>query len=122
MKEHERAAQLWPLLVLAARYQQILSYTEVRHLTGLAAVKVGPCLGYVLGYCRDNKLPSLSSIVVNEATGLPGENFMKWTRDEKLNLFEMQSRVFVYDWFKVDVPGPKEFNRYTSSGRRKISN
>jgi hypothetical protein len=112
MKEHERAAQLWSLLVLAARNQQILSYTTVRHLTGIATSGVGRCLGPIMRYCDHKKLPSLSSIVVNQATGLPGKNFMKWTTEEKLNIFEMQSRVFAYDWFRVHVPSSNELEPF----------
>jgi hypothetical protein len=101
MKEHERAAQLWPLLVLAARTQQVLSYTTVRRLTGIATVAVGGCLGHILTYCMVKKWPWLPSIVVNEPTGLPGESFMNAARKEygnELDMFAMRSRVFAYDW------------------------
>ena len=115
MKEHERSAQLWPLLILSAKNQQILSYATIRHLTGIATVKVGSCLGYLLSYCLVKKLPLLPSIVVNEATGLPGEGFMKWARrvyGDNPDMFAMQSRVFAYDWFKVKVPSPTELQSY----------
>lgn len=111
-KEHERAAQLWPLLVLAARNQQILSYSAVRHLTGMATVGVGGCLGHILTYCVARRWPWLPSIVVNEPTGLPGESFMTAARKEygaSLDMFAMRSRVFAFDWFKEKAPTPSDF-------------
>jgi len=112
MKEHERAAQLWPLLVLAARNQQILSYTTVRRLTGMATVGVGGCLGHILTYCMVKKWPWLPAIVVNEPSGPPGKGFMSAARRKygsRLDMFAMRSRVFAFDWFKKKAPTPMDF-------------
>jgi putative restriction endonuclease len=75
MTRFERAAQLWSLLVFAARNQQILSYTTVSQLTGIAPVGVGGCLSPIQKYCKNQKLPLLNALVVNEEEGIPGEGF-----------------------------------------------
>jgi len=103
MKSDERAAQLWSLLVLAARSQQILSYSMVEHLTGLPRVGMGRRLSPIQDYCATKHLPPLTCIVVNEQTGLPGEGF-SGARIE--DLFREQARVFVFDWFSHEVPFP----------------
>ena len=43
--KYQRAAQLWSLLVLAAQYQVLLSYSMIEHLTGIPRVAVGMLLG-----------------------------------------------------------------------------
>ncbi len=113
MDQFQRAAQLWPVLVFAARHQKILSYTTAMHLTGLATPAIGPIgLGSIFWYCKDHKLPWLTVLVVREETGLPGEGFMGEAKKEfgdPPNIFQLQSRVFAYDWFKHPAPTPDDF-------------
>jgi hypothetical protein len=112
MNRSQRALQLWSWLVFAARNQQILSYSTVEHLTGIPKVGVGALLGTISHYCKNRKLPWLTSLVVNEETGLPGEGLMESARKEygdKLDFHGIQSRVFVYDWFKMAVPSTEDF-------------
>ena len=114
MTEAQRAAQLWSLLVLAARNQQVLSYSLVHRLTGMATVGVGGVLGPIIYYCRNHKLPWLTVLVVNEETGLPGEAFMgaaKREYGEKLDIHAMQDRVFAYDSSKVDAPSVEDLEQ-----------
>jgi hypothetical protein len=105
MTTNERAAQLWSVLVLAARTQQILSYAMVDNLTGIPKQGVGKILAPVQSYCKKNKLPPLTSIVVSEADGLPSEGFT-----EAKDIFGAQARVFVYDWFNHKAPSPEDFS------------
>ncbi len=113
MDQFHRAAQLWSVLLLAARDQKILSYTTARHLTGLATPAVGPIgLGPIFWYCIEHKLPWLTVLVVREETGLPGTGFMNAAKEkfgDPPNIFQLQSRVFVYDWFKNPTPTPHDF-------------
>lgn len=104
MTKYDRAAQLWSLLVLAARNRQILSYSIVEHLTGVPKQGVGAFLGPVQDYCKRHKLPPLTSLVVNEGTGLPSEGFTEAT-----DIFGAQARVFVFDWFGTNAPSPEDF-------------
>jgi hypothetical protein len=105
MKDDERAAQLWSLLVLAARNQQILSYSMVEKLTGLPRQSIGRRLSSIQRYCLDEDLPPLTSLVVNEDEGVPGEGFVGAKIDK---IFRAQARVFVFDWFNVKIPFPKK--------------
>lgn len=57
MERHEQAAQIWPLLVYAARMQRILSYTEIQKMTGIPAVAQGRVLKFIQRYCERHKLP-----------------------------------------------------------------
>ena len=104
MTTDERAAQLWSLLVLAARNQQILSYTMIQRLTGLPRQGVGRNLSPIQAYCKTHHLPPLTSIVVEQKTGLPGQGFTEGKTAAEL--FCEQARVFVFDWFGEKVPFP----------------
>src|SRR5215472_4723249 len=75
MNKYQRAAQLWALLVMAARAQQILSYRNIESMTGIARQGVGEFLGPIQTYCKRNGLPPLTSIVIKEDTGMPGAGF-----------------------------------------------
>ncbi len=103
MKNHEREAQIWSVLVLAARTQQILSYGMLEKIVGIPKHGLGPVLAPIQAYCKNNKLPPLTSIVVNEKTGLPSEGFT-----EAIDIFGAQARVFVFDWLSRKVPTPQE--------------
>lgn len=107
MTKYDRAAQLWSLLVFAARNQKILSYGMVAQLTGIPQQGVGMFLGPIQAYCKLYKLPPLTSIVVNEPTGLPSIGFTEAT-----DIFGAQARVFVHDW--GNAPSPDDFKKISS--------
>lgn len=73
MDKYQRAVQLWPLLVFAARHQLLISYSTVEHLTGIPRVGVGGMLGIITRYCQKHELPWLTFIVIKEENGQPGE-------------------------------------------------
>jgi hypothetical protein len=108
MTKNDRAAQMWSLLVLAARNQQILSYALVQKLTGIPKQGVGRFLDPIQSYCKRNKLPPLTSLIVNEVTGMPSHGFTEATEKEMLGA---QARVFVYDWFSQNAPSTKDFSK-----------
>jgi hypothetical protein len=105
----DRSAQLWSLLVLAARNQQILSYSMVRQMTGLAPVGMGKCLGPIQRYCEKHKLPLLNVLVVNEQGGVPGEGYHGDT-SKPWEIFQEQARVFIFDWLNLNtIPASEDF-------------
>lgn len=106
MTNEQRALQFWSVLVLAARSQQLLSYKSMEKLTGIPKQGVGRVLAPIQAYCKRNKLPPLTALVINEDEGLPGLGFTGATEG---NVFAAQSRVFVFDWFAEKVPTPDEF-------------
>ncbi len=109
MTKFQRAAQLWSLLVFAARNQQILSYKLVEQLTGIFAPGVGGCLGPIQSYCKHQKLPPLTAIVINEDQGLPGEGF---TGADLKDIFSAQAQVFVFNWLGQKAPSPEELEKH----------
>jgi len=121
MDQFHRAAQLWPLLITSARNQKLLSYDTVRHSTGLATPAIGPIgLGPIFYYCVEEDLPWLTSIVIQEGSGIPGNGFMDQARETygpDVNIHQLQSRVFVYDWFKRPAPTPDDFERAANKHR-----
>lgn len=117
MDKYQRAAQLWSLLVFAAQHQLLLSYSDIEHLTGIPRVGVGKILGPITHYCQNRELPWLTFIVINEENGKPGEGPLPGARrkyGDALDLHVMQSRVFVYDWFKHPAPKTEDFKRADS--------
>jgi hypothetical protein len=61
MNNEQRAVQLWSVLALAARTQQILSYVMVERLIGVPRYGLAPILGAIEAYCGKHKLPALPS-------------------------------------------------------------
>jgi len=104
MTKHDRAAQFWSLLAFAARTQHVLSYDLMERLRGIPRQGVGDFLGPIQDYCKRNGLPPLTSLVVNEKTGLPSEGFTEAT-----DIFGVQARVFVYDWLGPRASSPEDF-------------
>jgi putative restriction endonuclease len=103
MTVHERALQVWSVLVLAARNQQILSYTMVEQLTGIPKFTQADILGPIQDYCEKHKLPQLTALVVSQEKGEPGKGFHSVEE-----IFRAQARVFVYDWLKEKAPTTDE--------------
>lgn len=110
MTNQQRAAQIWAVLVMAARTQQVLSYRIVGRLTGLPQHGVSQPLGPIMRYCIKHNMPPLTSIVINEQSGLPGDGL--WEAESPTEMFKAQARVFVFDWFKEDAPKPSDFEQF----------
>ena len=103
MKLEERAAQMWSVLALAARTRQVLTYSIMSQLTGMATAGVGGALEPVQSYCLLKNLPPLTVLVVSEATGNPGSGFSGAS-----DVQEAQARVFAHDWFEHRAPSPED--------------
>jgi hypothetical protein len=105
----DRAAQIWPVLVFAARHQELVTYTTIEKLTGLPKFAQGPVLDRISAYCRKKNLPEIWGIVVNEKTGFPGDAGMK--RKTELDILCKQHRVFAFNWFSHGCPKPEDFKK-----------
>jgi hypothetical protein len=106
MTRYERAAQLWSVLALAARTQQVLSYEIAGRLTGVPRQAIGDFLAPIQDYCLQNNLPPMTAIVVSEETGLPSEGFIA---DQAV--LPALNRIFVYDWLSCGSPTPEDLER-----------
>jgi hypothetical protein len=109
MTQSEQALLLWPVLALAARNQQILSYSDIQGLTGIDQRGLGKPLCLIHHLCQRLHFPSLNVIVINRDTGLPGEGFPgKDITPEAI--FLEQARVFVFDWSSREKPRSNDFD------------
>ena len=99
MTRSERAAQIWPLLTLCASQRQILSYDILSKSIGVPRPGLGQLLEPLQSYCILNSLPALTSLVVSENSGLPGEGFIAAP-----DLPRAQADVFKLNWLVQGVP------------------
>ena len=100
MQSHERAAQIWPLLALAATNRQILTYELVGKLIGVPHFALAQLLEPIQSYCLLHKLPALTVLVVNNA-GRPGTGFVAAE-----DVGAEQQRVFKHRWLEEATPIP----------------
>lgn len=107
-----QAQRIWLILVSfvsgptrKADDSKTLTYGELAELMGYPDRRAGHMLGRQLGIigevCRLNDLPALNSIVVNQATGVPGEEVL--LRDGR-TLKQEQRDVMRQDWFQLGIP------------------
>ncbi len=105
MSVAERAAQIWPVLALAATHRQVLTYSILGRLIGVPARGLGHMLEPIQAYCVEKQLPPLTIIVVLEETGLPGSGF---TAESSAALFaKRQMEVFQFEWLGHAAPTPE---------------
>jgi hypothetical protein len=71
-------------------------------------------LGVIARYCRYHNLPQLTSLVVNEPTGLPGDKYpADYTPTESVP--QSQARVFIHDWFAHGNPFGKRSDKISDN-------
>lgn len=105
MTAAERAAQIWPVLALAARNWQILTYSMLGKLIGVPPKGLGHLLEPIQSYCLQHQLPPLTILVVQKQTGLPGLGFSAASAQDYA---KEQMRVFREDWIRRGAPSPEE--------------
>jgi hypothetical protein len=85
--------------------RKTITYGEVAELMRYPDRRAGHMLSRQLGiigeYCRRNDLPALNAIVVNQTTGVPGEDVL--LRDGR-TVREEQAAVMREDWFALRIP------------------
>ena len=107
-----QAQRIWLILVAFVKGPtrkpgdpKTITYGEVAELMGYPDRRAGHMLSRQLGiigeYCRLNDLPALNSIVVNQTTGVPGEDVL--LRDGR-TVKEEQRAVMIEDWFSLRIP------------------
>jgi hypothetical protein len=106
MNTHQRAHQLWSVLVFAASNRQTLTYAFLGKLVGLPARGIGRDLFPIQYFCEQRGLPPLTVLVVNQSTGLPGKGLPVGDFAKAVH------EVFKFDWITYTAPssriGPKE--------------
>ena len=105
--EYSRAVQIWQILISKAHNHQILSYNELGKLIGYSLDRVGE-LYHILNiidiFCKQNRLPHLTCLVLTKDTGLPSRD-SNW-RTAKLN--NERAKVFKHNWFDIYPPSKEE--------------
>lgn len=99
----ERAAQIYHLLIAAARHRQALTYKIVADTTGAFPANLGYLLGYLMRWCQQHNLPPLTVLVVQSHTGKPGEGLLTSTDHDA-----DRERVFNYPWYSIKPPLPAD--------------
>ena len=103
-----RSVQAWQILVGAAMNRQTVTYkglSQIMYGRDAAGV-LDRILGHIAFYCIDNKLPALTSIVVNKSKGIPGDQIpMDLTKRDKV-----REKVYANDWYNIYPPTAEEFH------------
>jgi alkylated DNA nucleotide flippase Atl1 len=105
MTINERAYQIWPVLVSAAKNHQVLTYKCLAAMIGMGSGTLAGSLGRIMKYCDAHELPPLTVLVTNEKIGLPGHGLTtskNFTRDRE--------RVFRHEWFKILPPTVSQYS------------
>lgn len=71
----------------------MLTYDLLSHLIGVPRMGLGQMLEPIQSYCILNRLPALTSLVVSEESGVPGQGFIA-----AHDVPREQGRVFNHDW------------------------
>ena len=104
MPRFDQTACIWPLLVLAAKNRQVLTYDILGRLLGVPASDLGRLLEPIQSHCILKGLPPLTSIVVSDRTGMPGDGFIAAD-----NLPQAQAETFLFDWLGCPVPSREDY-------------
>jgi len=81
----------------------------------MAARTIDRQLGIIATFCRENNIPALNAIVINNVTGEPGHEVMLSTAK---NLKKEQKNVLKYDWFSVRPPSVNRFRETYENGKK----
>jgi hypothetical protein len=101
-----RALQAWQFLIAKAHNRQIIRYDDVAEMMGYPDNRpLSHILNFIMVYCSQNSLPSLTIIVVNK-DGTPGTGFTEVSRHD---LDRGREAVFAYDWYGIAPPTVEEF-------------
>ena len=98
--DESRALQVYLILIGAARNRQILTYNVLAELLQFKGAGVfAGILGHIMFWCKDENLPALTSLVVNQDTGLPGDGLIT---PENAN--REREKVYQFDWYSIVPP------------------
>jgi hypothetical protein len=118
-----QAQQIWLILAAfvsgptrKANDDKTMRYGQLAERMGYADRRAGHMLSRQLGiigeFCRLNDLPALNSVVVNQATGLPGEDVVV---REGRTVKQEQRDVMRQDWLQLGVPTTGTFRKVWES-------
>lgn len=97
-----RAVQAWQILVGKAMNRQTVTYEGLSKLMygKEAAGVLAGILGHIAFYCEDNNIPPLTTIVIEKATGKPGDRIPV----DPARIDEQRENVYRHDWYNIYPP------------------
>jgi len=97
-----RAVQAWQILAGRAMNRQTVTYEGLSKLMygKEAAGVLAGILGHIAYYCGDNNMPPLTILVVEKATGRPGDQIPV----DPARIDKERENVYQYDWYNVYPP------------------
>jgi hypothetical protein len=95
-----RALQVWLILIGNAARREINTYGNIGELIGVPAIAVGQFLNPIYGFCEQNELPRLTTLVVRQNTGEPGDGYP----GPRNTISADREQVYQYDWFGIFPP------------------
>jgi putative restriction endonuclease len=101
VNQHERAYRTWNILMQSASNRSSITYGQLANRLGIHHRTIRFVLGLIQSYCLEQKLPPLTILVINQATGFPGPGFIAWDID---NLEQGRQQVFNYSWVSLENP------------------
>ena len=100
-----RALQIWQILIGKAHNRQTVTYGMLADMLGYRSAGImSQMLGHIMYYCSKHGLPSLTALVVNQDTGVPGEGLTV------ADLNAEREAVFRYDWYSIVPPTHEELS------------
>lgn len=86
--------------------RQTITYEDLSKLMygKPAAGVLAQVLGHVAFYCKDNRLPPLTALVIRERVGKPGDRIPI----DPASIDEEREKVYACDWFDVYPPSEEE--------------
>ena len=101
INQEERAARAWPILIEHAVRGTTLTYGQLGAQLGIHHRACRYVLLEIQDYCLENDFPPLTMVVVNSATGTPGQGCV--ASDPRL-IAQQQAEVQRFPWSVQDNP------------------
>jgi hypothetical protein len=107
-KTSARALRIYLLLIGLAENRRTITYTDLGKRIEYGRRSLNRPLGCIMRWCKANRLPALTSIVVLK-TGLPGEGL---SAIDVKKAPKAHSKVFQEDWSCYAPPTVEELEEY----------
>jgi hypothetical protein len=101
---HDRALQIYLVLIGAAEHRRTMSYGELDRRIGYGGANLlkGP-LDHIHFWCEENEIPVLSALVVGKGSGVPGAGY-----PSSSDVRRTHEQVFAFDWCSIMPPTPED--------------
>ncbi|WP_292024249.1 MULTISPECIES: hypothetical protein [unclassified Brevundimonas] len=109
-----RALQVYQVLIGLAYNRQTMTYGQVAKILEYEGAGVfAGILDHIKHWCDQERHPALTTLIVNQTTGLPGEGFSTST-----DLHAGREAVFGCNWFDIVPPTMEELSAAYIAGHK----